>query len=140
MLAAFHAIIIHNVAGSIQPFRKETPQMQVDVLRPATTAPNDPDRKYITVHDEQDEEYKLGKLIELTDERNYSGKYSLDSVKGISTGKAFIDTKANMEGVSLDSYKVVNPGEFSYVPDTSRRGDKIPLCWMHKWNARQLER
>ena len=73
--------------------------------------------------------YKLGDLIEMTDERNYSGRYTLDSVKGISTEKAFIDTKANMDGVSLDSYKVVNPGEFSYVPDTSRRGDKIALAF-----------
>lgn len=73
--------------------------------------------------------YKLGELIEITDERNYSGRYSLDSVKGISTEKCFIDTKANMDGVSLDSYKVVNHGEFSYVPDTSRRGDKIALAF-----------
>jgi type I restriction enzyme S subunit len=73
--------------------------------------------------------YKLGGLIEMTDERNYSGRYSLDSVKGISTEKVFIDTKANMDGVSLDSYKVVNPCEFSYVPDTSRRGDKIALAF-----------
>lgn len=73
--------------------------------------------------------YKLGQLIVMSDERNDSGKYSLDSVKGISTGKVFIDTKANMDGVSLDSYKVVNPGEFAYVPDTSRRGDKIALAF-----------
>ena len=73
--------------------------------------------------------YKLGELIEITDERNYSGRYSLDSVKGISTEKCFIDTKANMDGVSLDLYKVVNHGEFSYVPDTSRRGDKIALAF-----------
>ena len=73
--------------------------------------------------------YKLGELIEITDERNYSGRYSLDSIKGISTEKCFIDTKANMDGVSLDSCKVVNHGEFSYVPDTSRRGDKIALAF-----------
>lgn len=73
--------------------------------------------------------YKLGELIELTDERNYSGKYNLDSVKGISTEKTFIDTKANMDGVALDGYKVVNVEEFSYVPDTSRRGDKIALAY-----------
>lgn len=73
--------------------------------------------------------YKLGELIQLTDERNTSGKYSLDDVKGISTEKMFIETKANMEGVSLDSYKVVNSREFAYVPDTSRRGDKIALAF-----------
>lgn len=73
--------------------------------------------------------YKLGELIELTDERNTTGKYLLDNVKGISTEKRFIDTKANMDGVSLDSYKVVNYREFAYVPDTSRRGDKIALAF-----------
>ena len=72
---------------------------------------------------------KLGDLIELTDERNTIGKYLLDDVKGISTEKRFIDTKANMDGVSLDSYKVVNYREFAYVPDTSRRGDKIALAF-----------
>ena len=73
--------------------------------------------------------YKLGELISLCDERNSDNKYVLSHVKGISTEKTFIDTKANMDGVSLDSYKVVNPGEFSYVPDTSRRGDKIALAF-----------
>ena len=33
-----------------------------------------------------------------------------------------------MEGVSLKSYKVVKPREFTYVADTSRRGDKIALA------------
>ncbi len=73
--------------------------------------------------------YKLGELVELTDERNSMGRYSLEDVKGISTEKNFIETKANMDGVSLDSYKVVNYGEFAYVPDTSRRGDKIALAF-----------
>ena len=79
--------------------------------------------------------YKLGELIELTDERNTLGKYLLDDVKGISTEKKFIDTKANMDGVSLDSYKVVNYREFAYVPDTSRRGDKIALAFNSDSNA-----
>ena len=73
--------------------------------------------------------YKLGQLIELCDDRNYEGKYTLDDVKGISTGKEFIDTKANMDGVSLTSYKVVKCGEFAYVADTSRRGEKIAIAF-----------
>ena len=73
--------------------------------------------------------YKLGELIEFTDERNSMGRYSLEDVKGISTDKNFIETKANMDGVSLDSYKVVNFRDFAYVPDTSRRGDKIALAF-----------
>lgn len=68
--------------------------------------------------------YKLEQLIEPCDERNSAEKYTLDDVKGISTGKEFIDTKANMDGVSLTSYKVVEPGDFAYVADTSRRGEK----------------
>ena len=70
----------------------------------------------------------LGKYIEPCDERNSNGKYTLDDVRGISTDKKFIPTKANMEGVSLSSYKVVNLREFAYVADTSRRGDKIALA------------
>ena len=79
--------------------------------------------------------YKLGELIELCDERNSDNKYKLSDVKGISTEKTFIDTKANMDGVSLNSYKIVNPREFSYVSDTSRRGDKIALAFNNSNNA-----
>ena len=71
---------------------------------------------------------RLGDYIEQCDERNSDGKYTLDDVRGISTDKKFISTKANMDGVSLTSYKVVNPNEFAYVADTSRRGDKIALA------------
>ena len=73
--------------------------------------------------------YKLGDLIELRDERNSDGKFTLEDVRGISTGKEFIETKANMDGVSLDSYKVVNSQEFAYVADTSRRGEKIAVAF-----------
>ena len=70
----------------------------------------------------------LGEYIEPCDERNSEGKYTLDDVRGISTDKKFILTKANMDGVSLINYKVVNHNEFAYVADTSRRGDKIALA------------
>ena len=70
----------------------------------------------------------LGNYIEEVDERNTEGKYSVEDVRGISTDKTFIATKANMDGVSLLNYKVVNPRVFAYVADTSRRGDKIALA------------
>ncbi len=73
--------------------------------------------------------YRLGDLIEQSDERNYDNGYTVDDVRGISTEKVFIDTKANMDGVSLTSYKVVKKGEFAYVADTSRRGDKIAVAY-----------
>jgi len=76
--------------------------------------------------------YKLGELIEATDMRNKEEIFSLNHVRGISTEKEFIDTKANMDGVSLNSYKIVNHRDFAYVPDTSRRGDKIALAFNFK--------
>ena len=72
--------------------------------------------------------YKLGDLIELCDERNTLDEFTLEQVRGISTDKNFIVTKANMDGVSLTSYKLVKPFVFVYVADTSRRGDKIALA------------
>ncbi|MBX2907327.1 MAG: restriction endonuclease subunit S [Taibaiella sp.] len=73
-------------------------------------------------------EVELVEYIEPRDERNIDEKYTLDDIQGISTEKKFIQTKANLDGVSLTAYKVVHPGEFSYVSDTSRRGDKIALA------------
>lgn len=72
--------------------------------------------------------HKLGEYIELSEERNADNKYSLEAVRGIATSKCFISTKADMDGVSLHSYKVVKPRCFAYVSDTSRRGDKISLA------------
>lgn len=73
--------------------------------------------------------YKLGELIEQCDNRNTDEEYTADNVRGISTGKEFIETKANMDGVSLTSYKIVKKNEFAYVADTSRRGDKIAVAF-----------
>jgi type I restriction enzyme S subunit len=39
-----------------------------------------------------------------------------------------IDSKANTTGVSFHNYKIVRNGQFVYVADTSRRGDKIALA------------
>lgn len=71
---------------------------------------------------------KLGEFIEQCDERNTNREYGVDAVVGISTEKTFIDTKANMNGVSLDSYKIAKKDTFAYVPDTSRRGDKMAIA------------
>lgn len=71
---------------------------------------------------------KLGNYISLCDAKNDNLKYGLDSVRGISIEKKFIDTKANMEGVSLKPYAIVKPNEFAYVTVTSRNGEKISLA------------
>ncbi|HHU53890.1 MAG TPA: restriction endonuclease subunit S [Clostridiaceae bacterium] len=75
--------------------------------------------------------YKLGELIESSDLRNRdtNNKYLVDDVKGISTNKEFIETKANLNNVNLGLYKVVQLEYFAYVADTSRRGNKISLAF-----------
>lgn len=70
----------------------------------------------------------LGDYIEQSDERNSDAALTVADVQGISTDKRFIPTKANMDGVSVLSYKIVAPSEFVYVADTSRRGDKMALA------------
>ena len=72
--------------------------------------------------------YKLGQLIQLEDERNSNNQYTLDDVKGISIQKIFIETKADMQDVSLTPYILVKPDFFAYVTVTSRNGGKITLA------------
>ena len=70
---------------------------------------------------------RIGRYITECNAKNDIG-LTLDFVRGISTGKEFIDTKANMDGVSLSNYKIVSPNEIAFISDTSRRGDKISLA------------
>lgn len=72
---------------------------------------------------------KLGNYIEQYDLRNIDDKYGEDDVVGISTQKTMIKTKADLMGVKLSSYKLVPLKHFAYVSDTSRRGDKMSLCY-----------
>ena len=72
--------------------------------------------------------YKLGELIEICDDRNSDNVYTLDDVKGISIKKEFIETKADLSGVSLTQYKLVRPNSFAFVTVTSRNGGKITIA------------
>lgn len=69
----------------------------------------------------------IGAYIEEFNQKN-GGGLTLDSVRGIATSKEFINTKANMDGVSLNNYKVVEPGMIAFISDTSRRADKMSLA------------
>lgn len=71
---------------------------------------------------------KIGDFIETCDERNSEGIYTLKDLRGVSIEKKFIDTKADMAGVSLAPYIVVKPDYFVFVPVTSRNGEKITLA------------
>lgn len=70
---------------------------------------------------------KIGAYIEEFNQKNEIG-LTLDSVRGIATSKEFIDTKANMDGVALDNYKIVEPGMIAFISDTSRRADKMSIA------------
>ena len=69
---------------------------------------------------------KIGTYLEESDRRNDIG-LTVEAVRGLATSKEMILTKADMEGVRLSNYKVVLPKQIAYVPDTSRRGDKVSL-------------
>lgn len=70
---------------------------------------------------------EIGPYIEEYDLRNKDSRYKIEDVRGISIEKKIIDTKANMDGVSLSPYKIFKNGTFCYVTITSRNGDKITL-------------
>lgn len=70
----------------------------------------------------------IGSYIELCEDKNVDLKYGLDSVRGVSIEKKLIDTKADMNGVSLKPYFILRPDEFAYVTVTSRNGEKISLA------------
>lgn len=68
-------------------------------------------------------------LIELSDLRNEDGALTEDDVVGVSTDKQMISTKADLDGVNLKNYKLLPPGYYAFVADTSRRGDKMALAY-----------
>lgn len=75
----------------------------------------------------QYESVPIGPYIVESDQRNVM-QLPLEKVRGLATSKEMIFTKADMNGVSLDNYKTFSPGQIAYVPDTSRRADKVSLA------------
>ncbi|MFB4473750.1 restriction endonuclease subunit S [Oceanobacillus caeni] len=70
---------------------------------------------------------KIGSYIEISDERNTINLTTKD-VRGISTSKEIISTKASLRNVNVSNYKLFRHGQIAFVPDTSRRGNKISLA------------
>lgn len=78
------------------------------------------------------EGYKLlGEFIRQVDIRNTEGKE--DNLLGVSVQKQFIPSIANTVGTDFTKYKVVKKGQFTYIPDTSRRGDKIGIALLQDY-------
>jgi type I restriction enzyme S subunit len=69
---------------------------------------------------------RLEPYIQQSDERNQD--LAVTFLRGISTSKKLIESKANTTGVNFANYKIVRTRQFVYTPDTSRRGDKIALA------------
>lgn len=74
----------------------------------------------------------LGQFIRQVDVRNTEGKE--DNLLGVSVQKNFIPSIANTVGTDFTKYKVVKKGQFTYIPDTSRRGDKIGIALLQDYD------
>ena len=75
---------------------------------------------------------KLGQYIRQVDVRNTEGKE--ENLLGVSVQKQFIPSIANTVGTDFTKYKVVRKGQFTYIPDTSRRGDKIGIALLEDYD------
>ena len=73
----------------------------------------------------------LGEYIRQVDIRNKEGKK--ENLLGVSVQKQFIHSIANTVGTDFTKYKVVKKGQFTYIPDTSRRGDKIAIALLEDY-------
>lgn len=73
---------------------------------------------------------RLGPYIQQVDIRNKDDKR--DNLLGVSVSKNFIESIANTVGTNFKRYKVVKKGQFTYIPDTSRRGDKIAVALLEE--------
>lgn len=74
----------------------------------------------------------LGKYIQPVDERNTA----LEDLPlmGLSVSKVFFPTIANLVGTDMKTYKIVYRNQFTYIADTSRRGDKIAIALNDKFD------
>ena len=75
---------------------------------------------------------KLGQFIRQVDVRNTN--LSADRLLGVSVQKKFIPSIANTIGTDFSKYKIVERGQFTYIPDTSRRGDKIGIALLDNYD------
>lgn len=75
---------------------------------------------------------RLGNYIREVDVRNRDLKVT--KLLGVSISKEFMPSIANTIGTDMSSYKVVEPRQFVYIADTSRRGDKIAIALLEEDN------
>ena len=72
---------------------------------------------------------EIRNFIKESNSRNTESLLTKEDIVGVSTEKNFISTKADTTTVSTEGYKIVEARFFVFVPDTSRRGDKMSLAF-----------
>jgi len=78
-------------------------------------------------------EYKrLGDYIREVNVRNRELKVT--NLLGVSISKEFMPSIANTIGTDMSTYKVVERDQLVYIADTSRRGDKIAIGLLDKYD------
>ncbi|MBP3245486.1 MAG: restriction endonuclease subunit S [Bacteroidaceae bacterium] len=78
-------------------------------------------------------EYKrLGDYIRTVDIRNRDEQVT--NLLGVSVSKEFMPSIANTIGTDMSVYKIVERGQFVYIADTSRRGDKIAIALLENYD------
>lgn len=78
------------------------------------------------------EYHRLGDYIRPVDVRNRDLKVT--ELLGLSVSKEFIPSIANTIGTDMSTYKIVEKGQFVYIADTSRRGDKIAIALLSDYD------
>lgn len=75
---------------------------------------------------------QLGPFIRPVDIRNRNEEDL--PLLGVSVQKVFIPSIANTVGTDFSKYKKVKFNQFTYIPDTSRRGDKIGIAMLSEYD------
>ncbi len=75
---------------------------------------------------------RLGDYIREVNVRN--SELKVTNLLGLSVSKEFMPSIANTIGTDMSAYKIVKRGQFVYIADTSRRGDKIAIALLNKYD------
>ena len=78
------------------------------------------------------EYHGLGYYIRPLDVRNRDLRVT--NLLGLSVSKEFMPSIANIIGTDMSTYKIVERGQFVYIADTSRRGDKIAIALLSDYD------
>lgn len=84
-------------------------------------------QSYIQELKHEYEAVEIGKYIEETIQRNEKNQYGVESLRGVTSGGIFDNSKAKTDGLKFDNYKIVNKGDFAYNPSRINLGS-ISLC------------